>query len=308
LWIYREHADGDGVRRDSTVQLILVSLCDGSLTGGQGTETITYDIGLGGIIFVLTVTDAVGTGVQCSARTICTPPPPPPEVCTLTQGFYGNAGGAFNGTRTLSLLQSLLSTGDLVVGKPGRSVRIQLPAAACIIQRLPAGGPPRELPIALGDATLSSATCQTAPTPLHVTSTERFYNVLLGQAITLALNTRLSAGLAGLDICNIMTTQPALPGPDGLSGTSDDVRNPGPDGSLGTSDDPIISVNIPLSVTTALSALGLPRTVSGLLELADRGLAGETTGGASLGDVNAAVGAINAGFGRCRFLLSCSDL
>jgi hypothetical protein len=104
-----------------------------------------------------------------------------------------------------------------------------------------------------------------------------------------------------------MTTQAALPGPDGLLGTSDDARNPGPDGALGTSDDPLITVNIPLSVTTALSVLGLPHTVSGLLELANRGLAGETTGGASLGDVNAAVNAINVGFGGCRFLLSCSD-
>ena len=99
----------------------------------------------------------------------------------------------------------------------------------------------------------------------------------------------------------------ALPGVEGLLGTNDDVRNPGPDGALGTADDPIITVNIPASVATALSALGLPHTVSGLLELANRGLAGEATGGASLGDVNAAVTAINVGFDRGRFLLSCSD-
>jgi hypothetical protein len=279
---------------------------DGKLTGGQGTQTITFDIGPGGVTLFFTVSDAVGGTALCSATVICTPPPPPPAFCTLTQGSYGNAGGAFNGTRTLVLTQSLLST-DLVVGMPGRSLRIQLPAAECIIQRLPANGTPRELPATLGDATLDSATCQTFPTSLPVTSTGKFHNVLLGQTITLSLNTRLSAGLGSLAICNIMTTQAALPGPDGLFGTSDDVRNPGPDGALGTSDDPIITVNIPLSVTTALSALGLPRTVSGLLELANRGLAGEATGGASLGDVNAAVNAINVGFSGCRFLLRCSD-
>ncbi len=282
---------------------------DGKLTGGQGTDSITFDIGPSGqgVIIVLTVTDAADRTAQCSATVICTPPPPSPEFCTLTQGFYGNAGGAFNGTRTLALMQSLLSASDLVVGKPGRSVRIQLSAAACIIQRLPATGAPRALPSTLGDGSLDWTTCQSSPIALPLNSSGKFTDVLLGQIIALSLNTRLSAGLGSLAICNIMTTQAALPGPDGLLGTSDDVRNPGPDGALGTSDDPIVTVNIPLSVTTALSALGLPHTVSGLLELANRGLAGETTGGAGLGDVNAAVNAINVGFGGCRFLLSCSD-
>jgi hypothetical protein len=281
---------------------------DGKLTGGQDAQTITFDIGSGGVTLVLTVTDAAGATAQCSAVIICVPPPPPPEFCTLGQGGYGNPGGSFKGASTLALTQSLLSTGDLIVGKPGRSVSIQAPAAGCVIQRLPATGTPRELPATLGDAALNSATCQTTLTLLPVTSTGRFHDVLLGQTISLSLNTRLSAALAGLAICNIMATQSALPGADGLLGTSDDIRNPGPDGALGTSDDPIITVNIPLSVTTALTALGLPRTVSGLLELANRGLAGESTGGASLGDVNAAVNAINVGFDRCRFLLSCSDL
>jgi len=280
---------------------------DGKLTGGEDTQTITFNIGSGGVTLVLTVTDAAANTVQCSSIIICAPPPPPPEFATLGQGTYGNPGGSFNGVSTRALTQSLLSSGDLIVGKPGRSVRIQVSAAGCISQRLPANGAPRELPSILGDAVLNSINCQTASTSLPVTSTGKFHNVLLGQTIALSLNTRLSAGLADMAICNMITTQAALPGVDGLLGTSDDVRNPGPDGALGTADDPIITVNIPASVTTALSVLGLPRTVSGLLELANRGLAGEATGGASLGDVNAAVNAINVGFDRCRFLLSCSD-
>ena len=277
---------------------------DGRLTGSQDAQTITFDMGSGGVNLVLTATDAIGATVQCSLVSTCAPAP---EFSTLGQGAYGNPGGSFNGGSTLALTQGLLSSGDVIVGKPGRSVRIQVPSAWCISQRLPAAGTPRELPSTLGDAVLNSATCQTASTSLPLTSAGKFHNVMLGQTIALSLNTRLSAGLASTAICNMMTTQAALPGADGLLGTNDDVRNPGQDGTLGTADDPIITVNIPPSVTTALLVLGLPRTVSGLLELANRGVAGESTGGASLGDVNAAVNAINVAFDKCRFLLSCAD-
>jgi len=279
------------------------------LTGGQGTDTILFDIGAGGggVTLDLTVTDRDGLAAQCSLTVFCEPPPAP-DFCALTQGWFGNSGGSFNYTNPLALVQSLLSAGDLVAGKPGRSVRIPLSCAPCIIQGLPAVGAPRELPSTLGDATLDSVSCQTSPTSLPVNSSGKFSNVLLGQTIALSLNARLTSGLAEVGICNLMTTQAMLPGPDGVLGTADDVRNAGPDGALGTSDDPIITVNIPLSVTTALSAVGLPHTVGGLLELANRELAGQPTGGASAGDINAAVNAINKGFDRCRTLLSCSNI
>ena len=51
---------------------------------------------------------------------------------------------------------------------------------------------------------------------------------------------------------------------------------------------------------------GLHKTVNGLLELANRGLAGQSTGAASLSNINAAVDAINRGFDGCRFLICCS--
>ena len=280
---------------------------DGHLTGGQGTQTITFNIGLGPVALALTVSDAAGGTAQCSATVRCTPQPPAAGLCTLSQGFYGNSGSAFNGTRSLALMQGLLPAGDLVIGKPGRSVTLALPAAACIIQRLPATGRPRALPSSLGDSTISQSTCQSSPVALPLDSSGRLSNTLLGQTIVLSLNTRLSAGLGSVQICNIMTMQASHPGPDGLFGTNDDVRNPGPDGALGTLDDPMVTLNIPYSVTTALSALGLTNTVNGLLELANRGLAGETTGGASLDDLNAAVNAVNTGFGGCRFLLNCSN-
>jgi len=60
-------------------------------------------------------------------------------------------------------------------------------------------------------------------------------------------------------------------------------------------------------VLDALSDLGLQGDVAGLLELANRGLAGEPTGGASISQINQAVDAINRGFDKCRFLTCCGE-
>jgi hypothetical protein len=97
--------------------------------------------------------------------------------------------------------------------------------------------------------------------------------------------------------------------------------DPGPDGLVGTPDDPKINVTIPTSVINAIAAgstlerigkfsIGpdvLPAgTVGRLLILANLALAGEPElGGASLADISAALGAVNAAFDGCRFVLSC---
>src|SRR5262249_12175222 len=116
---------------------------DGRLTGGEDDQTITFDFGSGGITLALTVTDAAGGRVQCSLTASCAPRP---KFTTLGQGAYGNGGGYFNGTSTIELTESLLASGDLIVGKPGRSIRIPFSAAGCLSQRLPTNGAPRELP------------------------------------------------------------------------------------------------------------------------------------------------------------------
>lgn len=227
----------------------------------------------------------------------------PGVFCTLTQGAYGNPNGMFNGVRRLDLLNHLLAT-DLVLGKSGRSLRFLAGNGSCVLARLPANSGATALP-AFGDAILSSSTCQTSPIALPLKN-GRFKNILLGQALTLALNARLDGDLAALGICESMTTQLMSPGPDGLMGTDDDVVNPGLDNVLGTADDQL-TVTIPSSVFTALSSLGLSHTVGGLLELANRGLAGHATGGASLSDINGGVDAINRGFDECRSLIDCDN-
>ena len=89
------------------------------------------------------------------------------------------------------------------------------------------------------------------------------------------------------------------------------MPDPGSDGVYGcnggANDDPIEKITMPASVLAALDSLGLPRTVNGLLELANNGLAGRPTGGATLSEITQAVGAINDGFDECRFLVVCPN-
>jgi hypothetical protein len=275
---------------------------NGTLTGGQGTQTITYSVGASGNINIaLTVTDANGCEASCQVEFECTPPPPG-TFTSFTQGAYGNAGGKFNDETTLEILQRLITPDSaLVVGKttgsPANSITMPEGTEQCIINRLPAGGTPGKLPSNLGNALLSppSGGCQTVP-PLPLGAGGKWRNILLGQTVTLTLNARFDPELDNFNLCPQFKTQRALPGPNGLLGDEDDVPDP---------TDPGQAFFIPLTVLHALTAPDLTNTVHGLVELANRGLAGQPTGGASLSDINKAVDAINRGFDGCRFLVCC---
>jgi predicted transposase YbfD/YdcC len=227
------------------------------------------------------------------------------EHCGLTQGAYGNYGGKYFGKGTLELIEFLIDGTPLVVGKPGRSITIPLAAAECIIARLPGSGTPARLPATIGDDTLSWSSCQTSP-PLDTTKGTpqdrygRFKNVLLAQTITLSLNVRLSCDVGSFDLCNEIETREAFYGPDGAPCTDDDIVNP-------DTTAPVETNLIPQSVLTALSILHLSPDVDGLLELANRALAYgvDSTGGATLSQINMAVDAINEAFDECRFVTYC---
>ena len=163
------------------------------------------------------------------------------------------------------------------------------------LTRLPAGGTPTALPN-FGDKTLQNPTsCQVpgaVPLPLK---REKFENVFLGQTITLGLNLRLDPTLRDLDLTTIGT-------PVVIRGVA--YRQ----FSQGT------NITTWLISQTVIDALSNPAfvpdpthrgRVSGLLDLANRALAGQSTGTASLSDINAAVDAINSGFDGCRTLVTC---
>ena len=218
------------------------------------------------------------------------------HLSSLTQGAYGSRGGYWNGLTTLELVQSFLLNNPMVVGKPGRSVLFEYEDADCVIERLPGNTTPASLPN-LGDKAFSSSTCQVpgaVPIPLN---SGKFESVLLGQTITLIFNSRLSVAMPLFPLTHKFCTQGALAGKDGKMGTADDKIDP---------NSPVKTFTIPTEVLAALDNLGLPRIVYGLIELCNRGLAAQPTGGASLSAINQAATAINEGFDGCRFIVECN--
>ena len=217
------------------------------------------------------------------------------EHCTLAQGFWGDAGAKFKGKTAAVLLNSLItSESPIVVGKVGvRSLSIPHGAAACIVNRLPAGGVPSPLPQTLGDAVLVGLNdCNTSPSPIRLLSNPSngkhgFRNSLLGETIALAINLRNDSALASMKLSPSVCTQGKL-----LNGDPDvnDVR----------------TFTIPGAVLNAFTELNLPKSIAGLLELANRALAGQSTSVVDLKDINNAVVAVNSAFSGCRFLVICN--
>jgi hypothetical protein len=219
----------------------------------------------------------LGVGLACD-DVVCVVDP---DHCTLTQGFYGNPGGAFDGLSTLELLDMLIPAGDsLIVGMPDQgeeAVIFEDGSESCIIERLPAASSPAPLPDELGDAVVDPDSCQTVPgLPLQ---NDRFANNLLGQAIALALNTRLDPSLAGAPLCRHMQS---------------------------VAEGETLTVAIPQTVLEGLVALDLPETVGGLLEMVNRALADLPLGGASAAEADKAAASINELFDQCRTLIACS--
>jgi len=277
-----------------------------AITGGQGTNCIKYTAGNGGTtgLFKVDVTDPTnGCTNTCRVSFTCIGTQ---RFCTLTQGAYGNSNGVFNGMRRLELIQSLITaTNPLVVGKttaqtvptavPARSLTFPDGAEQCIIDRLPAGGPAVALPELIGNATIDGASSCTNSL-LKLNKNGRFTNVFLGQVITLSLNKELDENLPGLTICQTMVTYRSITGPDGKP-MQDPLDLTGK------------TITIPARIFTALAdpLILLPKTVGGLLSLANLGLAGQYTGVATIGDLNTAVSSINEGFDECRFMGKCLD-
>jgi hypothetical protein len=177
-----------------------------------------------------------------------------------------------------------------------------------MLDKLPSSGSAAALPN-FGDEQLES-NCNTSPTAIP-TSSGRFQNALLGQVTALSLNVRLNEGvdfpngcdtidtdLWNLTICATMTSRGLLDGPDGCTGTADDVPYLG--GSLET-------ITISSAVLSSLTSLSLPQTVGGLLTLGNRGLAGQSTGTATRAQIATAIDGINILFEGGRELMSCTN-
>ena len=136
-----------------------------------------------------------------------TPNPNCQLACSFTQGFWGNAGGSFNGQTTTQILQSILSNGPLVTGVVGyRSVTISQANLQCIYELLPGGGNASALPTNTGDINVQAPNCSVAPIPSY--SDGRVQNILLAQTMTLALNVRYDPNLANLPLSDACVSFP----------------------------------------------------------------------------------------------------
>jgi len=223
--------------------------------------------------------------------------------CSLTQGFYGNLRGKFLGIPGIQLADGLLKQTDPQSGQPGLTVGVLGLASLtfgpddvlCLVRRLPAGGPATTLPSAdISFVGSADGTCDMVPIAVPLDRKgDKFRNVLLGQTITLALNTRLSSNLPGFPLSETFCTQGAIWQPDGTFMIADKST--------------IQQHTLPAKVLQALADLGLPSPVEGLLELANRALAGLDTGGANLSQINSAVTTINEAFDECRFWVQCPE-
>jgi hypothetical protein len=238
-----------------------------TLAAGQCTNvSCMVTVACPGTNYTLTVvgTAVATTDVPCvldaNGRAITTQPSTCRAVvecqltfCTFTQGFYGN-------DKRAPLINTLLGPpfGNLVLGKPGRSLTIVQGDGLCVTTRMPSGGPAATL--ASGNNSFGAG-CADGQNIKN----GRWGNVLIGQTLALMLNVRFDTnGLGDLALSANLCT----------------AVNP--------------------TILTALANLGLPQTVNGLIELANRGLGGQPTGGASLTDLVGAAGSINEGFDECK--------
>ena len=201
----------------------------------------------------------------------------PCEFCTMTQGYYGNEGGLYcNGETTIELITGLLSSGDMVIGVPANNKTFTVPSenAQCVIDILPGGGPAAVLP--------GINSCDN-PGPL-VGNNGRLRNNLLAQTITLDLNMRLDADLAGLvfESAYFYTLE--------STGCDDPNANPIPGTEL--------YFTMPQCI---MDAFGGQPSVADIYYMANQALGGNAVV-CSLGDITSAIGVINDALDECRFI------
>ncbi|MGE5316773.1 MAG: hypothetical protein ACM3ME_02170 [Chloroflexota bacterium] len=250
-----------------------------SITGHPDVECGEYEFPVGDTQICFQAFDDCGNSCAPSCITI-TVLPCGDDFCTLTQGYYGNAGGMYcTGETTTQLLNRLLSS-SLVVGMNNRTFTIPAGASQCVINILPGGGQSAVLPV-------GSWGCGNFGNLLD--NKGELKNSLLAQTITLGLNLRLD-----MDMANFAFTSATF---YTLASSSCDGEDP----------QPVPNTEIYYTGTNAMPAsvmnkFGGDPTVMEIYTLANQALANINTG-VPLGDVTKAVGTINNAFDKCRFII-----
>jgi hypothetical protein len=241
---------------------------------GADTNAITYTAGPPDTtaLFRVDINDAYDCNTVCRVELSCGPPPGD-TFCSLTQGFWGNAGGTFDGNSTPDLIGELLAAhgGDLTVGGGNRSIIFD--SNDCIILRLPAGGRASKLP------NFGQQNCDSLPNSILKKKNDRISNVLVGQVVALTLNVWLDTELGPLEL---------------------------PEGDFCTEGEPNDVQCFSSISEDVLDAID-PNTVDELLDLANAALNGDLSPG-DISAINYAVSTINEAFDECRTIVACREV
>ncbi|MEO7140515.1 MAG: hypothetical protein ABIY51_09630, partial [Ferruginibacter sp.] len=263
-----------------------------------GPYTVTY-----------TVTNAQ-TGCQKSATATITVKICGGPICTYTQGYYGNAGGTScdgttGGFTTDALIAQSLANwgGTLRIGSVGRSVVITNTPTdrACVIDKLPGGGASKELGV--------NANIGICDLPLSYLKNGRINNTLLAQTIALGLNVGITnpstLGSFVLQAGVLATAKPV--GGCGSNIATQRVCNYNPLAPYN-----LVSVTNEYTYRTfsaaLINAIVGPKTIQGLLNLADSALANAdgiigSENGVSLSEIAGGAGSVNEVFDECRIFV-----
>jgi hypothetical protein len=223
-------------------------------------------------------------------------------LCTYTQGYFGNeAGLSCNGEEggftTAEMIGLSLGNwgGTLTVGKPGKSVYVMNNAAniQCVIDKLPGGGPAKELPAGnFGICALPNS----------------IKNILLAQTLTLGLN----LGIQNPSLGNFPLQAGTLATQDPVGGCGDNtpkerICNYNPEWPYN-----LTSVTNEYTYRSfspeLIAAIPGTKNIWGLFELANRALANTdgvvgTENGVSISEIATAAGNINEVFDECKVFI-----
>jgi predicted NUDIX family NTP pyrophosphohydrolase len=222
-------------------------------------------------------------------------------ICTYTQGYFGNykgtsCDGETGGYSTVELIEHSVSNwgGVLVIGKPGRSVRISTGKASCVVDRLPGGNGIGILPE--GDICLCNYNL--------LTKQGKISNKLLAQTLVLGLNLGIGTPLGAVELDQGWIVTAA---PDGGCGSDIPLLQEciyNLEGYLTDVINPYWYCKIDQSVIDMIHALMLPANVDGLFELANQALGGwGTYSDAQLTAIANAADKINNLFDGCRVFM-----
>jgi hypothetical protein len=280
--------------------LSLVDLLGGTWSGTGVTGNIFDPNGLAPGVYTLTYAFTNLQGCRVSVQLQTTVVSCAAQICTYTQGYFGQQNGKScdgenDGLSSTQLINQSIANwgGTLTVGCGTKKVTISTGEAQCVIDKMPGGGPSKELTAAYTICSIPDALMK---------------NTLLAQSIALGLNIGITSPSTlsdfPLQAGTLYTAEPV--GGCGSSVPKLRVCNYDPvTHQLTSVTNEYTSRTFSQALIDAIEDAGYPKTVGGLFSLASDALCNKdnvlgTEQGVSLSEIAGAAGSINEVFDECR--------